>query len=338
MDAHRAIERSLAMAHGLAMPLPVVFGGRAIAQVGWDRKTDAVWAAPFTSYDDIIDKITRATPQTYSIYIRKNTPSAALTADSWYDMWSIAGGEPGAGGTYPGAAATAYVHSPATDAGIPSLGPPLTGSQTRNIIAVDATAQVSFAAGVGPFTVILYDRVLVYNACAIVNALTNMTNTVPATRYDGVGVQIMVTSQTVLGGAVNLTALSYNDSNGASSSVGGLNRALDAGATATVTVPALVCSGAPRTTPWLSLADGDIGAQRINSWTCSAAQTGAISFVLAKPLYTMTINGTRQSFSRDLVRSPANMAPLADDACLGIIMQNSGVQAHIGFNVTMARG
>jgi hypothetical protein len=335
-DMQRAVLRSMAMAKGLRQPIPVVFGKKAVACVGWDQHTDEVWAAPFESWDDIIREITQSTPQTFSTLIKKSHLAFTETTGLWYDYWPVAAGDPD-GGTYPGAAATAYVGSPTADPGFPSVGPALTGSQTRHLMSAELCPQTQ-SGGTNPIvTVIIYDRVLVYSACAIVNALTNMTNSVPATRYSGVGVQIMVTSQVVLGGAVNLTALSYKNELGNTQSATGLSRALDVGTTASATTPAQVNGGTPRT-PWLGLAAGDNGVQIINSWTCSAAQTGSLCFVLANPIYMFSFPVLRQNLTHDLLRGNCNMFKIADDACLSVITQTNGAQSNLTVSLQMAWG
>ncbi len=335
-DEQRAILRSMSMAKGLMEPIPVVFGNKAVACVGWNRHTNEVWAAPFSSWDNIIDNITRATPQTFSTLIKKSHLAFTETAGLWYDYWCVAGGDPD-GGTFPGAAKTAYVHSATGDPGFPPVGPALTGGQTRHLMSAELCPQTQSFGTAATVTVIVYDRVLVYNACTIVNALTNMTNSVPATRYSGNGVQIMVTSQTPLGGAVNLTALSYQDENNTTGAVTGLNRALDVGTTAGFGTPAQVNAGTPRT-PWLGLAAGDNGVQIINSWTCDAAQTGTLCFVLAKPIYTFTYAALRQNMTHDLLRGNCNMFKIEDDACLSVIAQTNNAPTNLTVSLQMAWG
>lgn len=335
-DEQRAILCAMAGAGGLLRPIPVVFGGKAVACVGWDRNTSEIWAAPFSGYDDIINKITGSVPQTFSTFIKKSHLAFTETAALWYDYWPVAGGDPD-GGTFPGTAATAYVHAPATDPGFPSVGPAVTGGQTRHLMNIELSpATLSLGSG-ALTTVIVYDRVLVYNNCAVVNALTNMTNIVSATRYSGKGVQIMATSQVVLGGAVNLTALSYQDENNVTGAVSGLSLALSAGTTAAAATPAQAITPAPYF-PWLALAAGDNGVRSINSWTCDAAQTGKICFVLALPIYTFTFVALRGHLTNDMLRGQCNAIKIEDDACLSLITQNNNAQTNVNVNLQMAWG
>lgn len=317
LDADRAVIRAACMARGLSEPLPVIFGGKPIAQVGWDHLSGRMWAAPFNGVDDMINKVTLSTPQFFDTTIGKNTRTTTPTANIWYDYWPLASGDPD-GGTYPGAAATAYVASPTVDPGIPPVGPALSAGQTRALTGIG-----TYCDGVPPFTFILYDRVLVYNACAVINGSTNMTNTVPATRYSGKNVQIVITSQVVLGGAANLSALSYNNQAGVSHSIPSVPFALSAGTTATASVQAQVITNGLNT-PWVPLAAGDSGVQRINSWSCSAGVSGSLCFVLACPIAMFSIMSRSNNYTYDYVRQAVKLFPIADDCVLSVLALSTG--------------
>ena len=335
LDADRAVMRSAMLCRGVNSRMPVVFGGKKIATVGWDPISDSIWAAPFTGDDDLFAKTSLAIPKTFSTIFTK-VAANSFTANQYYDLWPCSG-DPN-GGTYPGAAATAYVHSPSTDPGFPSLGPPLVSAETRHITGIGIWGKTSF--NTPPSMFILYDRVLVYNACAVVNALTNMTNTVVATRYAGVGVQIMVTLQTVLGAGSTMTALSYNNQAGATKSMPGGSLALiGSGQQPAATIASTVLTPLASVPLWLPLVAGDYGVQRINSWTCNSAQTGAICFVLAKPLCTIDIPVLHQKTTYDYVRQQVNLSQLADDACLSLVGKLPGNDAFVvGVSVDTARG
>lgn len=334
LDQERAIIRAALMSRGVHMPMPVVFGGKPVATVGWDRARDRVWCAPFTGRDDIINKVTSSTPQTFDVWWQKSTVGTGLIG-IWFDLWPVASGDPDAG-TYPGAASTAYVHSPSTDPGFVSVGPALSGGQTRHLTGIDLISMIDTGT---PFQYIVYDRVLVYNACPLINGTTTMTNSVSATRYAGVGVQIMVTNQVIVGGAVNLTTLTYVSDGSATHTVQGTPYALDSGRTTSGPAQPAAVMGGTLHLPFLPLAAGDNGVKSITSYVTSAAQTGSLCYVLARPICNITTPVSGQKIHYNYLCEQMNLFPIAADTCIGMVgLSTAGNDYTVGMNLQYAWG
>lgn len=331
-DDQRALEQAMRASKGIITPLPVVFGGKVIGSVGWNRFSKEIWAGPFNGYDDLINKATSSTPQVFDAWAYKTTGAFTVTANRWYDTWTVA--DDPDGGTFPGAAATAYVHS-TSDPGFIGLGPAPSGGQTKHLTGADL-----IETSTGAFTYILYDRVLVYNACPITSGLKNMTNTVPATRYAGVGVQIMITEQAVLSGAPSLTALSYTNDASSTVSLKGTPYALTSNQSADSTHAAEIMNQtAPDLMPFLPIAGNEKGVQNILSYTVGSTLTGSICFVLARPIAMLVCPITGQSVQMNWVKGNPNLFQLASDACLALVVRtNTTAGSQVGFNLQVAWG
>jgi hypothetical protein len=328
-ETERAMRIAVQAQVGVDVPLPVLLGKRII---GWvqgrigdprvDWTTEKRWCG-FGTYDAIISAITSG--QKYRVEFTKNA-STAPVANEWYDMWPV-GGFPIAG-TYTGSALTAR-----NDFGESIVGGVYHGGNVS--AATKHLINVNMVASGGTPCIYLYDRVLTYEATTFgtTTVQQTMTNTNTAQRYISAGLsglKIMCTCHTLLGsGSATLTQLAYNrQSDGASASMPTTQAVtvINTAAAPTATLGARVCAPAagnatPTWGPYLPLAAGDGGCQRINTLTFAhTSQTGTLAFVLGRPLMTIPLGAAGVTTMMDTVMQVASLERVYDGACLSLMV------------------
>jgi hypothetical protein len=277
------------------------------------------WAG-FASYDDLISEVSAA-GKFFPAKFSKGATTAGV-ANNWYDLWPV-GGAPAAG-TYTGTAFTARQFTEATVGALYHGGDKT--PDTKHTISMDARSTG------GTPTLILYDRVLTYEACTF-NASVNqaLTNTLPAQRYISAGqrgLKMMVTCQTALGAtAANFTQIQYTDQDGnatQSMPLTAFNAIIVSAAAPTGTLGARIVS--PSVTaatltqgPFMPLAVGDGGMRLVANYTTSAANTGTMAFVLGAPLATIPIQVAGVTTLIDLVQQLVGLEQVFDGACLSFL-------------------
>jgi hypothetical protein len=320
-DEARAISKILSAAHGIEVPMPIHFGSKCLGWAVYDRKSKGVYYTPkqecaFTNYNDIQNAI--AAGKWMRVPFSK-TNSTALAAQNWYDFWPV-GTIPEAG-TYAGSAYTAQNYDK-TSPGAFKIGGNVS-SANKHLMSMTINTSTSQM----PF--ILYDRVLTYESCSFnANASQNMTNTNTAGRYNGTGLsgmQIMMTCQTVFGAtASNLTALAYTDQSGNSQNMPTdyTSSIFVSAAAPTTTLGArVVCPAITTGTPhasFLPLTTQNSGVRSITAFTTSAANTGTIAFVLARPIAWIFASQTIVPIQIDQVINYTCFERIYDGACLSL--------------------
>ncbi len=323
----RAMRIAINANTGLDTVMPVFHGGRIVGYTrGKPGSLDVEWRGPTgieqraTNYNDLIDWATSDPPQRGPCPWAK-VHNTAPVANNYMDLWPV-GGQPEAGG-YTGVALTALPHTGAEAGALYNFG-------NKSPLQKFSTLGWVLSSGGTP-SITLYDRVLTYEACTFVAGQQLMVNTLPATRYVSTGLsgmKIMVTAQTVLNAtAANLTELTYVDQDGNGGAL----------MPTTVTVSHIVSAAAPTTTlgarvispslaaatsimaPYLPLAAGDGGARSITSFTWSAAPTGTVCFVMARPLCTIPIAAAGIPSMYDLTLGVNAMERIYDGACLAML-------------------
>lgn len=322
------IRRGVEAARGIDRALPILHDGQIVAWAqGRQGSTDVMWRphdklhAAFTTYDSIINAISNAGKEYDRTWSKAHT--TAPVANNWMDLWPV-GGDP-VSGSYPGAARTA-VQWTDTSTGAMFMGGNVS-TDNKHLTTMFALA----TAGVPPPTLMLYDRVLTYEACAFVAGNQTMTNTLPAQRYISAGqsgLKIAVTGQTVLGAtAAAFTQLRYTDQDGNALQimpvVANVNVIVSAAApTATlgarVVSPSVAAATLP-VGPFMPLAAGDGGVRLINDYTMSAANTGTLAFVLLQPLAYIPLQLAGQGVLIDMVMQLAGLERIYDGACLAFM-------------------
>lgn len=345
-----ALRRAAVAARRIPAPLAVLHAGR---HVGWvhgcaccdrvDVAVDRRHLMPWSTYDDFIAEITGASPKIFSQVFSKAATTAVAGGQFWYDLWPVKGDPPGGG--YAGAAYTAVQMNQGTTGGIP-IGPDV-ASDTRHL--THAWAVASQPSGGGPPSLLLYDRVLTYEACSFnANANQGFTNSVAAQRWISAGepgLLVALTGQTLLGGsASDLTRLAYTDYEGNTGQLMPTTTQVaiqqDAAAPTSALgarVLAIVDSGGGgRTTLFLPLANGDTGVRALEDFTTSVANSGTMCFVLARPMAIIPLNTASVPADLDFVRQMVALNRVYDGACLALFahtVDNNNFYIQGGFDV-----
>lgn len=308
-----ALKLAINAARGVDRTLPVIFGNRIIAWVRGKQFSDIVQVAPIADLNTMINAATVLGQKVSEPFCQIS--SQGLTVNAWYDYFPCGPG----GGTYTGTALTARQFTDTSTGALAHGGNVSPAIKTLT----SAWAMTNNVGGV----LMLYDRVLAYEACTINGALQSMTNTLVAQRYAtnvDIGLQIMCTTQTVPGAANNVSALIYTDQTGntaqsapVSSPVWTLNTTV---VTPSNMIPAQAvlryANGATSDILFLPLRAGDSGVQKIESFTTSASTTGTICFSLVHPIAYFPMPSAGVAGQYDLLRQLATLERIYDGAAL----------------------
>lgn len=329
------IVRAVRAAAGIPLPLPVYSNdGRFLGTtcgLGYNDPR-VIWYDKryfgYDSYDDIIAESTK-NQKRYSILWGKNFNNSP-TAESWADMWPLAGNP--TVGAYSGTAATARQFTDSTQGSIQHGGH--VSTDTKHILGGWISAQSE------PWVYMLYDRVLTYDNSPYNAGVQSMTNTLPALRYIAAGqpgLQIMLTVCTTTGGnAANLTVLTYVDNAGnthtmpVTNSVGIVASVTQGSADTCAKVVAPNNQNSQCVSPFLPLAGGDLGVRSITNYTTDA-NTGTLCFALIKPLALLTVPSSNEPAMFDFVLQNPNLERIYDGACLGLAVRALGTNASVVF-------
>lgn len=313
LDEDRAVAK-FARTYRAAQPIPVIFGGRCVALVGWDPRARRSYRLPpmhasIADWDALMNAITNSGQYASAPYTRAWT--ALGVSANWYDAW-LGGGDPGVGAL--GTAKTATRFNDTVQGAI------WTGGNVSPAVKVMLFVAGSSQSNSADINCILYDRVLSYDQCLPTGALAAMTNVLTAQRYitDGFGLQIIGAYQLVGTPAVNLTAISYTSVTGggtAGRAVQRLPLAISDTTTISDIQPPQTLSGVY---PFLALQGTDTGAQSIESFTTDGASTFQIGLTLAKPLCAFTLAANLFEVLDTLRAVPASQ-PILDGACLSTL-------------------
>lgn len=337
-----AVMRAMWHLRDVPVWIPVFYGGRVVGEVCGDpmrRVSKFVPASqslagfPYNNYDDSTKD--KALEQRWLTLFSKMN-STSLVVDDWYDAWGTDVNP--APGDWSGAARTARQFTDTT-----------TGAMYHGGAVSPKTKYVTRAGIMEPEDnskiILLYDRVVSYDACTMTASSQAMTNTLAATRYisaGGPGLQLFVEADTVHNATgANLTAVSYT------------NQAGTAGQSivTTPTLSKIVSIAAPTTllgarcvfqipgvnskNPlYVPVAAGDTGMRSIQSYTWSAAPTGTCSLVMQFPLlmFPMTGSNSGQPLDYDMLSGIEAIGKrIYDDACLSFLYnaRNTGKPGHI---------
>ncbi len=252
---------------------------------------------PFTSFDDMLQKLTSGNMLEYPFF---KVGIAAEAAGCWESLW-LATGAPGAGA------------NPATTPGTQHIGTvaaPLAGAICYDDIASPATKVLLPVTGgaTQTMTLMIYDRLYGVSGVAINatgdKALDN--GTIGIARYtDGKGVQawLELTSASTAAGSINLK--SYTDHLG---NLVGPGPAFPLPATATDV----------RTMVPIPLAAGDLGVRDVRTLNVATAATSAVAnVILIRPLLYLGV--VANIIGDDSPRASMAILPrVYDGACLGL--------------------
>jgi len=154
----------------------------------------------------------------------------------------------------------------------------------------------------------------------------------------GAGVQCFVTPTTIMGAGTPNMRITYTDSGGTAGNL--TPTTLPIGKTAcNIGTIAYSGTGAGKYGPFMPLAAGDQGIRSIQQLNLSATYTsGALSYVLCKPLLTLPMTTIGVAAERDLLNQVPSLPRVYDNACLAWLMLagaatpvNSAFYGHLDF-------
>jgi hypothetical protein len=334
-DRQRMIVRAAWTARTTLAPTLIGFGvGKPIGWMLPGRHPSAVYyRAGFTTYDDLVGEI-RNGKRYPAAFVKVH--STAMTSQVWFDLWPI--GVSPLAGLYPGAAFTATKHDDTETGALWHDGNKST--DTKHIVQMLGYTTAT------PNAILLYDRVLTYEACTF-NAAVNqaMTNGVTAARYvtaGDSGLQIILTVQTLTGATgANLTVLTYVNVAGGTNVISQtpVPAIQTAAATPTNTLGArVICNSTFVESLFLPLASQDTGIKSITNYTTSAANSGTMCFILARPLFSFTVPTSFVPTQIEGLVQYTNLERVYDGACLSLLAMGTGGAPSIFGGVDVAWG
>lgn len=136
----------------------------------------------------------------------------------------------------------------------------------------------------------------------------------------GSGVQCFITPTTIMGAGTPNLLINYTDSAGNTGNT--TPTTLPIGKTAcNIGTVAYSGTGAGKYGPFMPLAAGDRGIRSVQQLNLSTTYTsGALSFVLAKPLLTLPMTTIGVAAERDLLNQVPSLPQVQDGACLAWLM------------------
>lgn len=320
--------RALAVCKDIPQTMPVFAGGEVIGLVlGTNDGSGLAYYKPIThrqwmgfhSYDDLDAEVRRG--KYYRCFFKKTTTDINQS-NLWFDVWPEAGLP--IAGDFSGTAATARQFDNTTNGAL-DLGPAVDASgDTRHLLGWKLTG----LAGTNSLAnqLIIYDRVLSYDAEVQSTSLTTMTNTNTAQRYASAGqsgMQIATTMNLNTLGVTttNLTSLHYTNQGGTTGRSVSTAYTLPFWTNVTGGLPNPVCCPHDNTnnrtlSPFLPLQAGDQGVRKIEDYTSSANNTGTFAFALMRPIGIMWTQGSSGGVRVDFARSMFCLERVYDGACL----------------------
>lgn len=277
----------------------------------------------FSGIDDYVTESTTNGKQRHQPFLRTIDTGATSAAGRWHSMLTTGG--TGGAMTLTGTAGTGIVMNRSTAGALP-LNADVT-TDTRHLSRL--YAQTSTATAV-PATLILTDIIHIYPSCVLTGAPSTLSNhptwtgTGDTRMTSAVGVQasLLVTTATTAGnGQITPT---YFDQNGNSTAA---PRSLYAPATATPigcfygdSNVAVAVGG-----PFMPIAAGDSGVQRISSYTINTGATSGVGcFILHRPIYEIPLAVINTPSLLNLINEDPAFPRIYDDACLGFMISVGG--------------
>lgn len=342
-DEARAILKAMSL-WDAPVWIPIIYRGRVLGRMFGDRHRNRTLytntgSFPYTTYDQAVNKKSTSGNH-FAVYWNK-PGDTGMVLGNWYDLWPTLG-VPQAGG-FNGAARVATNYN-ANTAGALAIGAAV--SPTLKYL----TRASKFSTESSIHAMLLYDRVLAYDACTMTASSQNMTNVNFAARHLAFpGLQIFVEGQTVHNAtAANLATCTYTSSDGTTGELVPTTPTLAkivSVAAPTSTLGARGVIQAPGITTknslYLPMANAsDLGVSLIQNYTWSAAPTGTVSFVLQFP-YAMFIDAVipGQSSDVDMVYGfDAITKQIYDTSCLSFMVYPSIASQPTQFNGILEYG
>jgi hypothetical protein len=278
----------------------------------------------FTGIDSVVTSIATGKTRPVIPFTRTIDTGATTAAGRWHSMLTTGG--TGGAMTLTGTAGTGIVLNSAT------VGALTVGAN----VATDIRHLLSFlgvtpSATVAPAVLVLTDLLHVYPSCALTGAPTGTSNhptwtgTGDTRMTNAVGVQcsLLVTTATTAGNG-QITP-SYLDEGGAGPVAAPASLYAPSTTTPTGCFYGTASAAVTLGGPYMALAAGDTGVQRISSYAINVgATTGVGAFILHRPIASIPLAALNTPTERSFIADPFVLPRIYDDACLGLIIQVGG--------------
>lgn len=275
----------------------------------------------FSSLSDLISEATTGGKRQDFMFAKTGVTGVANVANSLWDV----GANPPAGGTSAAAAGSSPTNS--TTGAIPYTNP--SGGDTMHITTVTSVATV------GSNNLLLYDRFYQVNHSLATDpqAISGTPSRYQDTTAKGAFITCFVTS--ALGAGTPTVTLDYVDQDG--------NTAESA------TAQTIVGSAIARRFPFaasvgngwfIPLNSGDTGVRSLTNSNLSAASTGNVDYVLAKPYVWIPQGIANFPIIVDGINSAFNLVKVTDSSCLAFMEINKGATTATSYSghITMVAG
>lgn len=270
----------------------------------------------FSSLSDLINEATVGGKLQQLMFAKSGVLGVANIANSLWDV----GANPAAGSTSAAPGGSSPTNT--TTGGLKYVNP--TGGDTMHFIGATSVATV------GSNNLLMYDRFFQVNHNIATDPQT--VSGVPTRYQDTTAVNNFITAfvTTVLGAGTPTYTITYQDSDG--------NAAEAAAAQTIVTVaiarrfPFAVTVG----NGWfIPLNAGDVGVRNITDLNLSAASTGNIDVVLAKPYVWIPQGIANFPVIIDGINSAFNLVKITDSSCLAFMEVNKGATTATSYSGTI---
>jgi len=282
------------------------------------------------SIDNLVAAI--AAGQTTRYDWNKITGASAYTAGRWYDMSQLAGSPVAT--TYPGTAKQWVTCTETTGDGTNIFGMPHGGNVSTAIKHLLNMAAWSTTATGVPATLQLVDVQGYYPGIDMNVATAQTLSGTPSLRYaNGAGLRAFLTARATTGATAHSLSYSYTNQAGTA----GRANPVTVACTASAITPHIVHSGTAANNygPFLPMASGDTGIQKVDSVQLSAASGTAstAALVICKPLAQISLSVVGLMTEKDLLNQIPSMPIIKDGACLAWIL---GAGAAVAASTTFA--
>lgn len=229
-------------------------------------------------------------------------------------------GNPGAM-SFSGTAGTAVALNSSTVGAIP-----INGNVSTDLRFLLET-QIAQGANNSGLIFYLCDLLLYYPSLNINASPTTLNNGVTLPRYtNGIGVQCIVTTTTLLATSAPQLTFTYTDS--ANNSTTGIMGAISATSPVSQLFGAATTASFANTTfaPFLPMGSTGQGVKHLDSYALSnGTATGSVTALLVKPLMAISSTSSNTTQEKDMIFQFMSCPQILDGACLGVFMINGPV-------------
>jgi hypothetical protein len=270
----------------------------------------------FASIDALVTAITTSGQINRIPFVRTVQTGATTAAGRWHELLSLAG--TGAAMTLTGTAGTGIVCSRSTVGGIP-IGPDVS-TATRHLLGMSAFTPSTLLV---PSVLLLTDIIHIYPSLVMVTTPSTLSNhptwtgsgDTRMTNAKGVQASLLFTTASSAAGRVTLT---YLDQDGNSQAQSGSLYSPVAAHPAGALMGQVEASANPGG-PFMGLAAGDYGVQRISSYAINTGATSGVGcIILHRPICTIPLVAANTAGERDFLNQMPTLPRIYDDACLGL--------------------